>query len=52
MAKRKYVMRKNWWMGFIGFLGVPGIVGLFTGEKPWLTVWIIFFLWFIPVKKK
>jgi hypothetical protein len=51
MTKDKYEMRKTWGLGFLGFLGIPGIAGLFVGRYPWLIFFILFFLWFIPVKK-
>jgi len=52
MKSIKLKMWDNWWMGFMGFFGITGIPWFFNGEKLWLAFWFIFFLWFIPVRKK
>jgi hypothetical protein len=47
------MMKKNWTLGFLGLLCIPGIVGIFKGnviEALWI-VWIIWFGYFIPEKK-
>ncbi|KFM98799.1 hypothetical protein D0U04_14720 [Bacillus clarus] len=52
-------MQKNWWLGFLGFVGVykfPNVIDAFQGEKSWLTlislIWLLWFGYFIPEKKE
>lgn len=48
------MMRKNWALGFFGFLALLAIPGFFTQD--WLDlvwlVWIIWLVYFIPIKQQ
>ena len=47
-------MRKNWTLGFFGFLAFLAVPGLREGkweDALWL-LWVIWFIYFIPVGKK
>jgi hypothetical protein len=47
-------MRKEWPLGFLGFLSLIGVPKLMNGgdwlDGLWL-LWVIWFVYFIPVKK-
>jgi ribosomal protein S18 acetylase RimI-like enzyme len=54
----RFVMKSGWWLGFIGFLGIPYINNLllfFKGEAPAIAVigllWFFMFSLFIPEKR-
>ncbi|MCW9130787.1 hypothetical protein OF830_07405 [Bacillus paramycoides] len=51
-------MQKNWWLGFLGFIGVykiPSMIDAFQGDKGWFSligfIWLLWFGYFIPEKK-
>jgi len=50
---QKKVLRKNWVLGFLGFLSIRAIPAILLGD--WINafwiVWITWFIYFIPVKK-
>ena len=50
---RNKKMRKNWQLGFFGFLAFFAIPGVLRGELIWLTwlVWVVWFTYLIPIKE-
>jgi|GEM_PF-1302754 len=46
--------RKNWMMGFLGFMSILGVRYFQTGE--WLYLvwfsWALWFTWFLPVSSE
>jgi len=45
-------MRKIWFLGFLGFLTIRGIIGLYQHDwwqALWL-IWVIWFAYFLPKK--
>ncbi len=45
-------MRMIWFLGFLGFLSMPGFIGLYNQDwrqAIWL-VWVIWFAYFLPKK--
>ncbi|PFW58539.1 hypothetical protein COL13_06705 [Bacillus cereus] len=54
----KVKMQKNWWLGFLGFIGIykiPGMIEAFQADGSWLKliglIWLLWFGYFIPEKK-
>ncbi|MDA2255908.1 MULTISPECIES: hypothetical protein [Bacillus cereus group] len=52
-------MQKNWWLGFLGFMGVykiPGMIEAFQVDGNWMKligfIWLLWFGYFIPEKKE
>jgi ribosomal protein S18 acetylase RimI-like enzyme len=56
--RSRFIMKSGWWLGFIGFLGIPYINNLllfFKGEAPALSaigvLWFLMFSLFIPEER-
>lgn len=54
----KMKMQKNWWLGFLGFIGIykiPGMIEAFQADGSWMKligfIWLLWFGYFIPEKK-
>lgn len=52
-------MQENWWLGFLGFVGIyklPDILGAFHGDNsPWEYIylsWLLWLLYFVPEKAR
>ncbi|MBU1017933.1 hypothetical protein KKA33_02785 [Patescibacteria group bacterium] len=46
-------MRRNWQLGFLGFMTAQGIPGFLSGDylqAIWL-VWVVWFIYFLPTNK-
>ena len=46
-------MKKNWWLGFLGFFSIYGVMEIIAGNyigAAWL-LWVIWFIYLLPDKE-